>query len=280
MSKRGFVLLEHLLPAEPPEQGPTNSSPQFFQRIRDVVEQPTRSNPCAQSINFLMLSRLLRRNGSLVGIIPNVFARSCGFACSPNPFPWRVVGRRSIATESDPSGSSSKRDLGPESVVQKTAFGSTTKQYTFELNKAYGDIERNLMKRINESNTQRFRIILLSFVLGVLWIFAVFGERMRKMLAKETAGLAKETLENESLKIQTQELAQSVVQTVLNDKDVTAHAAAFLHAAASAPETQEALLQLTIHLIRHPDSIRELNLLARKLLEVLLAEKVTITRLT
>lgn len=40
--------------------------------------------------------------------------------------------------------------------------------------------------------------------------------------------------ENESLKIQTQELATAVVHTVLNDKDITAQAITFLRDATTA----------------------------------------------
>lgn len=43
---------------------------------------------------------------------------------------------------------------------------------------------------------------------------------LRSKLTTQTATIAKETLENENLKIQTQELAMAVVQTILNDKEV------------------------------------------------------------
>jgi hypothetical protein len=85
-----------------------------------------------------------------------------------------------------------------------------------------------MMKRINESNQRRFRVILLSSIAFIVWIGVMFGDRIRKNISDQTAGIAKETLENESLKVQTQELAMAVVQTVLNDKEVTAHAATFL----------------------------------------------------
>ena len=48
-------------------------------------------------------------------------------------------------------------------------------QYTHELNKAYADIERNLMKRVHTSNLRNFRIALLGTIVGITWIGAVFG---------------------------------------------------------------------------------------------------------
>ena len=56
----------------------------------------------------------------------------------------------------------------------------------------------------------------------------------------------------------------AVVQTILNDKDITAHAATFLQDAATVPATQEALLKLALHILQHPDSIQELTNLTAK----------------
>lgn len=129
------------------------------------------------------------------------------------------------------------------------------------------------MERVNESNQRRFRIMFLGTILFGVWVIAVFGEKIRKTLAHETAGLARETLENESLKVQTQELAMAVVQTILNDKDITAHAATFLKDAASAPETQLALLQLTLHVLQHPDSLKEVTILMKNMIDNLVKDE-------
>jgi hypothetical protein len=148
--------------------------------------------------------------------------------------------------------------LFPKSVKSTAeSIGSATIQYTTEINKVYHDLEQKLMMRINESNTQRFRILLITILLAIVWIGSMFGSRIRARVAKETAGLAKETLENESLKVQTQELAMAVAQTILNDKEITSHAALFLREAAAVPETQEALLKLTIHILQHPDTLEQ-----------------------
>jgi hypothetical protein len=113
----------------------------------------------------------------------------------------------------------------PHTVVETIgeAVNATKQQavnYSHEINKAYSEMEHNIMKGINETNQRRFRLFLLSSTLIILWVGIVFGSKIRRMLSDQTAGLAKETLENESLKLQTQELAMAVVQTVLNDKEV------------------------------------------------------------
>jgi hypothetical protein len=132
----------------------------------------------------------------------------------------------SSSATNNPGGVPKKIYTIPTATVQ--SIGVATKQYTHEFNRAYSELEKNMMKRINESNQRRFRLGLASTVALLIWVSVVFGTRLRKILTDQTAGLAKETLENESLKVQTQELAMAVVQTVLNDKEVTAHAAAFL----------------------------------------------------
>lgn len=64
-------------------------------------------------------------------------------------------------------------------------------------NQGYHDLEQMLMHRINESNTRRFRVVFLSSILFIIWIIAVFGDKLKKMLKDETADFAKETLTNE-----------------------------------------------------------------------------------
>jgi hypothetical protein len=138
----------------------------------------------------------------------------------------------------------------------------------------YDEFEKNLMRNINYKNQQRFRAYLLGTVLMIAWVTLVFGERMRKYFTEQTAGLAKETLENESLKIQTQELATAVVQTILENKDIASHAAAFLKEASMAPETQQAMLKLTLHILQHKETLDELTKISQKLIKNLANDKV------
>ena len=139
-----------------------------------------------------------------------------------------------------------------------------TKHHLDDIGKVYGSIEQTLMSRINESNQRRFRAVLLGGVGAIVWVLFVFGTDIKNWLSGQTAGIAKETLENEQLKIQTQELASAVIQTILNDKDIAAQASRFLQEASGNKETQDALVKLTIQVLRHPDSLRESVELVKK----------------
>jgi cell division protein FtsB len=140
----------------------------------------------------------------------------------------------------------------------------------------YERMEGTMMKSVNESNRRRFRIYFFGSIGVIIIVSYVFGDRIRKAVSDQTADIAKETLENESLKIQTQELAMAVVQTVLNDKEITAHAASFLKEASSAAETQQALLELTLHVLQHPQCFQELMILSQKLINDLSADPVRV----
>ena len=166
-----------------------------------------------------------------------------------------------------------------DSKVQNPPSGGIGSTLNYA-NITYHEFERNLMARIKESNQRRFRIILALVVILVTWIVLVFGEELRKMLTDHTAGLAKETLENESLKIQTQELAMAVVQTVLNDQETAVHAATFLREAATNAETQKALVNLAIHIVQHRDTLNELIILSKKIIKDLVNDKVQLSHLT
>ena len=164
-----------------------------------------------------------------------------------------------------------------DSAAAKAA--GTVARYSQATADAYGELERTLMERIKESSSRRFRLTLITVIVVMAWIVAVFGKMIRKALSDQTAGLALETLENESLKVQTEELAMAVVQTVLNDKEVTAHAATFLHEASSVPETQQALLKLTLHVLQHPDTLKEVATLVKKLVVQLSGDRETMENL-
>lgn len=157
--------------------------------------------------------------------------------------------------------------------LHKVNLGNVASTITFT-QQAYEELEKTLMDKFHEKSQSRFRAFLLGTILLIGWISLVFGTRLRKYFTEQTAGLAKETLENESLKIQTQELATAVVQTILEDKDITSHAATFLKEASTAPETQQALLKLTMHILQHKDTMDEVTKIAQKLIKNLANDKV------
>ena len=156
------------------------------------------------------------------------------------------------------------------------AAAEAASKYSQQYTNAYVELEKTLMARIHESNRRRFRIALISSILFVFWVVAVFGKFIRKALTNQTADLAKETLENEALKGRTEELAVAVVHTVLNDPQVTANAAVFLREASMVPETQQALLKLTLHVLQHEESLAEVAALVRKLVVQLAKDKETV----
>ena len=146
-----------------------------------------------------------------------------------------------------------------------------TKHHLDDIGKAYGNIELTLMSKINESNQRRFRAVLFGGVGAIVWVLFVFGTDIKNWLSGQTAGIAKETLENEQLKIQTQELATAVIQTILNDKEIAAQASKFLQEASGNKETQDALVKLTVQVLRHPDSLKETVELVKKVRYIFLA---------
>ena len=161
----------------------------------------------------------------------------------------------------------------PQSTVQ-TIFQSTQHAWNQSWNKAYSDMETTIMERIHESNRQRFRIMLFGIPVVSVWLIAVFGGDVKKMLTRQTADIAKETLENKSLQIQTHELATAVVQTVLNDKEVTIRAANFIREAISTPETRDAMLALINQLLQHPETKAALTTLSKYVINDLSSDKV------
>ena len=82
------------------------------------------------------------------------------------------------------------------------AVGYATKHHLDDIGKAYGNIEQTLMSKINESNQRRFRAVLFGVIGSIVWVLFVFGSDIKNWLSGQTAGIAKETLENEQLKIQ------------------------------------------------------------------------------
>lgn len=156
-------------------------------------------------------------------------------------------------------------------------YGATVQRIGSTLYKAeqrYEDFEKQIMATIRESSQRRFRIYFFGSISAIVAILVIFGQPIKDAVTQQTADIAQETLQNESLKIQTQELAMAVIQTVLNDKEITAHAANFLKEASTSPETQKALLSLTLHVLQHPQTMDELLALSKRLIHNLTHDKV------
>jgi hypothetical protein len=138
----------------------------------------------------------------------------------------------------------------------------------------YKEIERNIVESVRKANQRRLWGSIGLIVAALVVIFTLFGTEIRKYFTARTVDLAKETLENDELKVQTKELATAVVQTILDDKGIASQTAIFLQEATATPETQKALLKLTIYLLQHPDTLAELTKLSQKLIVNLANDKV------
>ena len=160
---------------------------------------------CQQILPMVESFPKLSSNDKVVAVSTPSLPESSSSLVSPQETP---VSSSSSSLLSSPSITTEATATSTEPVVEipiinpknVTTIGSTI-HYAEQ---KYEDFEANLMKSINESNQRRFRFLLIGTLLTIIWISTVFGARIRKMLTEETAGLAKETLENESLKIQTQ----------------------------------------------------------------------------
>ncbi|OQR90104.1 hypothetical protein ACHHYP_05807 [Achlya hypogyna] len=101
--------------------------------------------------------------------------------------------------------------------------------------------------------------------LGGLFLIA-FAPELKYSMSKTTAEVASETLQNENLQIQTQELASQIVQTVLNDPKVLNQASQFIKNLSETETTQKALVALTSNVLNNPQTMAQVTKLAKQLL--------------
>jgi hypothetical protein len=118
------------------------------------------------------------------------------------------------------------------------------------------------------------RLLFFSAILYFYFLFKMYGQKAKDYITDEFVEVVKIILEKESLKETITSLAVGIIHALLQDAEVAATAAAFLRDAAAVPETQNALVGLTIHVLQHPDTIREFSLLIKNLIDVLVNDKV------
>ncbi|RHZ31665.1 hypothetical protein DYB37_004826 [Aphanomyces astaci] len=99
---------------------------------------------------------------------------------------------------------------------------------------------------------------------------------MRSKMTKTTAEVATETLQNESLQIQTQELASQIVQTVLNDPKVLDQASQFLQKLMATEATRGAVVQLTSNVLNDPQTLAHVTKLSKQILFNLFQDPTTL----
>lgn len=213
------------------------------------------------------------------GTSASFFNSSAAKARSTSHFSLRPT--RAMSTENGkPSheGGQPNPESGHHHTLRETAqlaaqrisstLHSAAEQYEF--------VEGMVLKHVSEANRRQYRANFLRGLTGFIVLMLLFGKQIRTYFTTTTADLAKETLENESLQMQTQGLASAVVQTILTDPEITAQAAIFLKEASTTQEVQQAMVNLVLHILQHPDTLQEVTALSKKLVADLSADKVCV----
>lgn len=129
-------------------------------------------------------------------------------------------------------------------------------------------------KKVADTLLTRINLAVTVSVLAVLWVTSFFRQEIRQFFINEAVIIGVETLSNEKLIKQTQQLVQSVVQSVLSDKELMAHVTAFLSDITAVPETRQTLTELALHVLQHPQSVEELTKLSQRIVDNLSKDQV------
>eukprot|EP00968_Pinguiococcus_pyrenoidosus_P019832 scaffold2224_cov261-Pinguiococcus_pyrenoidosus.AAC.5 len=134
----------------------------------------------------------------------------------------------------------------------------------------YKEIEARLMRTTRASNVEQIRLALTAAALVTVWVFSVFGRHIRRFFSKQTAEVARETLENEELQARTQELAAAVVRTILNDEDILVKITAFIRVGRVRYASIRVLELGSSWRPSHDDTLAEVKVLGLKLVDYIL----------
>jgi predicted nucleic-acid-binding protein len=186
--------------------------------------------------------------------------------------PARMMGTGSRRVSSSSGSGSNGNAFKKPQAPKAPPTGGEEHGRLEHLGEMYTEMESKLMARMRTADRVRFRGVVLGSSLVVIWVGVVFGGQIRRFVGGQTAEVARETLKHESLQVQTQELATAVVHTLLNDKEVLAAATAFLRSAAMNTETQASLVNLTNHVLQHPETLREVARLGKDVVAALVVD--------
>lgn len=114
--------------------------------------------------------------------------------------------------------------------------------------------------------------------LGSLTIVA-FGPELKGNVSQHTAEVARRSLENVDLQIQTQQLASEIVQTVLNNPKVLDQAAQFVSHLTQLDATQKSLIQLTKYVLNDPHTLAEVTKVTKRLIYNMMQDPATLQQL-
>lgn len=147
----------------------------------------------------------------------------------------------------------------------------------------WNNVKRGVSEAIDEllKVQNRARLLAALGVIGTLGTsYIIFSEQIRSFFGRETAEVAREVLKNEGLQDQTLELANAAVRTVLNDPEVRSRFMAFLRDTASSPDTQNALVSLSLNILQHPDVLKDAVGLGKEVWLQLVSDPETLDQLT
>ncbi|KAE8983913.1 hypothetical protein PF005_g22245 [Phytophthora fragariae] len=136
--------------------------------------------------------------------------------------------------------------------------------------------EPEMVRRLMRS--QRVWWWLGSLVLGGVGLVA-FGPELKIGMSRHTAELASRSLQDETLRDNTRELASQIVQTVLNDPKVLDQASRFLQRLVVMDSTREALRALVIHTLNDPMTRAQVAELTKHAVTALMEEPKTLRQL-
>jgi hypothetical protein len=176
-----------------------------------------------------------------------------------NNHSFSVVVRRQLSTNPPSSSSSGSSGDGP-----MNSFNMNADRFKNTIQKTINSWDS---KKMADSLLTKINLAVTVAVLAVLWLTSFFRQEIRQFFINEAVIIGIETLSNEKLITQTQRLAQSVVQAVLSDKELMASVTAFLGDVTAIPETRQTLLDLTLYVLQHPQSVEELTKLSQRIVE-------------
>ncbi|RLN26419.1 hypothetical protein BBJ28_00010597 [Nothophytophthora sp. Chile5] len=133
--------------------------------------------------------------------------------------------------------------------------------------------ESELVRRLMRS--QRVWWWIGSTVLAGVGLMA-FGPELKLGMSRHTAEVASRSLQDETLRDNTRELASQIVQTVLNDPKVLDQASRFLQRLVVMDSTREALRALVIHTLNDPLTRSQVTELTQRTVAALLEDPKTL----
>ncbi|KAF4130839.1 hypothetical protein GN958_ATG19968 [Phytophthora infestans] len=165
----------------------------------------------------------------------------------------------------------------PRALYVRRRYHSSDKQSQVSPRSPAPDMsEPEMVLRLMRS--QRVWWWMGSLVLGGVGLVA-FGPELKLGMSKHTAEVASRSLQDETLRDNSRELASQIVQTVLNDPKVLDQASRFLQRLVVMETTREALRALVIHTLNDPMTRTQVADITKHTVAALLEDPKTLRQL-